>query len=204
MAAFFESARGPDGEGLLDVQVLDGVERPAERKRSPWNRIRQRGFRLAARYLFGATFDEPAHGWVVARFDGDRMKALWPDADVQMAGRKLRADQLAAREDFDGQHDPTAVFVAAGGPIRAGAERGRLSVLDVASLVAYLAGELVPDDLEGTLPRDWIDPAWLAAHPPRSVPASQLPGLVPSEAAPAAAVGDPAMLERLRSLGYVE
>ena len=204
LAAFFESARGPDGERLLDVQVLDGIERPADRRRSLWNRIRQRGFRLVASYGFGATFDDPAHGWVVARFDGDRMKSLWPDAIVSLDGHEMRAEELVAREDFDGQHDPTAVFVAAGGPIRARAERGRLSVLDVASLVAYLAGEPVPDDLEGTLPRDWIDPAWLKANPPRSVPASQLPGLVPSEAAPAAAVGDPAMLERLRSLGYVE
>jgi hypothetical protein len=204
LTAFFESARGPDGEGLLDVQVLDGIERPADRRRSLWNRIRQRGFRLAASYLFGATFDDPAHGWVVARFDGDHMKSLWPDATVSLDGREMRAEALVAREDFDGQHHDTAVFVAAGGPIRARAERGRISVLDVASLVAYLAGEPLPDDLEGRLPRDWIDPAWLAAHPPRSSPASALPGLLPSDSAPAESVGDPAMLERLRSLGYVE
>jgi hypothetical protein len=204
LSAFFESARGPHGERLLDVQVLDAVERPADRRRSLWNRIRQRGFRLVARYLAGASFDDPAHGWVVARFDAERMKSLWPDAEVSLAGRSMRADALAAREDFDGAHHPTAVFVAAGGPIRARSGRGRLSVLDVAPLLTYLAGEALPDDLEGSLPIDWIDPAWLEAHPPRRVPASQLPGLIPSRAMPAAEVGDPAMLERLRSLGYVE
>jgi hypothetical protein len=204
LAAFFESAHAPDGESLLDVQVLDGVERPADRRRSFWNRIRQRGFRLVARYLAGASFDDPAHGWVVARFDADRMKTLWPDAEVSLAGRALRADELAAREDFDGAHHSTAVFVAAGGPIRPRSGRGRLGVLDVAPLLAYLAGEPLPDDLEGSLPLEWIDPAWLESHPPRRVPASELPGLIPSQTTPAEAVGDPLMLERLRSLGYVE
>lgn len=204
LAGFFESARGPGGEALLDVQIVDAVERPAGRRRPFTARIWQAGFKLAARVLFGARFEDPAHGWVVARFEADAMERLWPDATVSLAGETLRADRLAYRETFDGTHDPTAVFIAAGGPIRQRAGRGRLSVLDLAPLLVYLAGQPIPDDLEGELPRDWIDPAYLAAHPPRSIAAELAPRLAPSDTTPAPAVGDAEMLERLRSLGYLE
>lgn len=204
LAAFFAGARGPDGEALVAVQVLDSVERPPEHRRSLWQRIRQRGFRLAAWLLFDTEFEGPAHAWLVVRFDSDRMEELWPEGPVQLAGRTLRADDVVLREDFDGTHHPTAVFAAAGGPIRPSAERGTLSVLDVAPLIAYLAGAPVPDDMEGVLPIDWIEPAWLAAHPPRALPAADAPRLEASEAVPAPAVGDPEMVDRLRSLGYLD
>ena len=204
LAAFLESARGPDGEALLDVQILDAAPRPPGRRRPLLGRVRQAGFKLAARFLYGARFEDPAHGWVVARFEADALERLWPDAAVSLAGESLRADRLAYRETFDGKHHPTALFIAAGGPIRHHTERRRLSVLDVAPLLVYLAGQPIPDDLEGHLPRDWIDPAYLAAHPPGAIAAAAAPRLAPSEAAPTPAVGDSEMLERLRSLGYLE
>jgi arylsulfatase A-like enzyme len=204
LAGFFESARGPGGEALLDVQVLDAAPRPPGHERPLGERLWQAGFRLVARMLYGARFEDPAHGWVVARFEVDALERLWPDALVSLAGETLRADRLVYRETFDGGHHPTAVFLAAGGPIRRRAGRGRLSVLDVAPLLVYLAGQPIPDDLEGELPRDWIDPAHLAAHPPEAIAASAAPRLAPSEVAPAPEIGDAEMLERLRSLGYLE
>lgn len=204
LAALFRSARDLDGNALLDVYVIDAVERPEGKERSLWNRVYQWGVRQAARLLFKARFQDPAHGWVLARFKAERMAALWPDAEVRLGDRTLRADALAFREDFDGRHHPTAIFVAAGGPIRKQGARGRLSVLDVAPLISYLATGTVPDDLEGVLPLDWIDPAWLAAHPPRVVPASEMPGLPARDDATRPEVGDDEMLERLRSLGYFD
>jgi hypothetical protein len=200
---FYRSMTTADGDPLLDVWVLDAAPRPEGAER-PWtNRLFQWGLRTFARTFYGADFAEPAHAWLLARFDDDRMQRLGPEARVRAAGRSVRAGDLAFAERFDGTHHETAVFLAAGGPIRPVAERARLSVLDVAPLVAHLAGQPVPDDLEGTLPEAFLDPAWLAAHPPRRVPAAEAPRFVADPRAAAPSVDDDAMVERLRALGYV-
>jgi arylsulfatase A-like enzyme len=206
LAAFLESARGPSGEPLLDVQVLDAAPRPPGRERGLVERAWQAGFRLAARWLYGARFEEPAHAFVVARFDGDALDRLWPDAEVTLAGAPLRVDQLAFREEFTGEHDETAILVAAGGPIAARARRDRLSVLDVAPLLLYLAGQPIPDDLEGELPRAWIRPDALAARAPRAIAAELAPRLPPEAELGAGSpeLDDEALRDRLRTLGYVE
>ena len=92
------------------------------------------------------------------------------------------------------------VFLAAGPGIAEG-PRVDLSVLDIAALVFHLSGQPIPDDLDGELPAQLLAPAWLAAHPPRSVSAAELPSLAsdPGEVDP-----DEAVTERLRSLGNVE
>jgi hypothetical protein len=81
------------------------------------------------------------------------------------------------------------------------AERGELSVLDIAPLYAYLAQAGIPDDLPGEFPAQWIEPATLAERPPRFVPAASLARL-PAPAAPA--IPDADLVERLRAMGYVE
>jgi hypothetical protein len=205
LAAFLASARGPEGEALLDVQVLDAAPRPPGRERPLLERAWQAGYRLAARWLYGARFDEPAHAFVVARFEADTLERLWPDAEVSIAGHPLRLDALVFREAFTGEHDPTAMLLAAGGPIAARSARDRLSVLDVAPLLLYLAGQPLPDDLEGELPRAWIRPEALAARPPARIAAALAPRLAPELATPGApGGGDAQLLERLRVLGYVE
>jgi hypothetical protein len=131
----------------------------------------------------------------------DALESVLPDGRVKIAGRLRPAREVVFGEGFTGAHDPVAVFVAAGGPLRHDAVRGRLSVLDVAPLFAYLAGGAIPDDLPGTLPARWIEREALAARPPRLVPAASLARL-PPPAAPA--IPDAELLERLRAMGYVE
>jgi hypothetical protein len=200
---FYGSIRDAQGAPLYNVVVLDAVERPPGRTRPLLTRLRQLAYRGLARWRFGVRFEEAAHGWLVALPEEETLARLWPDGPVSLAGETLPAHQVVFQEAFDGDHHPTAVFIAAGGPLRAHTQRRALSVLDLAPLLFYLAGQPIPDDLEGELPRDWIDPAHLAAHPPRSVAAAEVPGLARSPAAPAAGVDD-AMLERLRALGYVD
>jgi hypothetical protein len=200
---FYGSLRDAAGAPLYNVVVLDAVERPPGRGRPLLNRLRQLAYRGLARWRFGVRFEEAAHGWLVALPEEETLARVWPDGPVSLAGETLPAREVVFREGFDGDHHPTAVFVAAGGPLRAQPQRRALSVLDVAPLLFYLAGRPIPDDLEGELPRDWIDPAYLAAHPPRAVAAAEAPGLARSPAAPAAGVDD-AMLERLRALGYLD
>jgi hypothetical protein len=75
-------------------------------------------------------------------------------------------------------------------------------VLDVAPLLFQLAGRPIPDDLEHALRRELLDPAWLAAHPPRSAPAASV-ATVPHPASRTGA-SDAELEERLKALGYLE
>ena len=81
-------------------------------------------------------------------------------------------------------------------------ERDRVSVLDIAPMLFYLADQPIPDDLPGTLRTDWIEPAVLEAKPPREIRASEFPSL--PEGPEVESVEDPELTERLRALGYVE
>ena len=202
LAAFFREAATPAGEPLFTVELLDVAPRPSEAAR-PWTgRLRQWGLRLLMEHVFSVHLSTDAHAFLLMRPDHDALESVWPGGRVRVAGREIPVERVIDGDGFTGRHHPTALFVAAGGALRAIPERGRLSVLDVAPLVAYLAGAAIPDDLEGTLPRDWLEPAVLAERPPRTVAARSLPRLPDPEAPPPGF--DRERLEQLRSMGYLE
>jgi hypothetical protein len=190
------------GDALYTVDVLDGAPRPPGHERPLLDRLRQWGVRTAASWLFNTEFGEDAHAWILARPNREALDPLWPEGRVAGQGREWSVAEIAGPDDFSGRHHPTAVFLAAGGPIRPQRERLRLSVLEVAPLLVHLAGEAVPDDLERAVPAPLLDPAWLAAHPPRVVPAASLP-IPPRPAGADAGAGDEELRERLRGLGYI-
>ncbi|MGH0030360.1 MAG: alkaline phosphatase family protein [Myxococcota bacterium] len=196
------SARTLGGEPLLEVNVLDVAERPPGHERSLLDRLRQWRVR-AFLWWMGVTFDDPAHAYAFGRLRDDVLLPLWPEGEIRLGDETVPLAGFAYPHEFSGTHHPTAVFLAAGPAIARRPERTALSVLDVAPLLLYLAGQPVPDDLEGQLRSDLLDPAWLAAHPVRRVPAEALPPLPEAPAAEEAA-DDAAILERLRSLGYAE
>jgi hypothetical protein len=187
LVAFLASATTEDGRALFDVVRLDQAERPPGHERPILDRIEQWFWRAVARLAYSVEFSDDAHAWLVARPMGEVLESAPPTGQVRIGG-ELRP----ARE---------VIYVAAGGPLRHDAVRGRLSVLDVAPLFAHLAGAAIPDDLPGALPERWIEPAALAARPPRRVPAGSLARL-PTPDAPA--IPDAELLERLRAMGYVE
>jgi hypothetical protein len=195
------SATTEDGQPLFGVVRLDAARRPPGHERGLLDRAEQWLWRAVARFSFSVDFSDDAHAWLVARPMDDALESVWPDGQVRIAGRLLPAREVLFGDGFSGGHDPVAVFVAAGGPLRHEPKRGRLSVLDVAPLYAYLAGAAIPDDLPGALPTRWIEPAALAERPPRRVPAGSLARL-PEPVAPA--ISDAMLLEQLRAMGYVE
>jgi hypothetical protein len=140
----------------------------------------------------------PAHGWLLARPDQPLLERVCPDGALTTVGGPVRCGELAHVEEFSGAHDPTAVFLAAGGPIRHRAGRGRLHVLDLAPLIVYLAGQPIPNDLEGRLPSWLLDPGYLHRHPPAKIAMRDT-----VRRGTGKAEEDPELVRRLRSLGYV-
>jgi hypothetical protein len=201
LVAFYAGATTESGEPLFTVEVFDQVERPAAARRPLAARARQWVLRQVLERWFSVRLDADAHAYVLVRPNDAALESAWPDGRVRVAGRTVALAELVDGDGFSGRHHPTALFLAAGGALRHVPQRGRLSVLDVAPLVAYLADAGIPDDLEGRLPEEWIEPGVLARRPPRRVAAEALPRLPAPDAADAP---DAVLLERLRSMGYVE
>ena len=99
-----------------------------------------------------------------------------------------------------GLHAPFGVFLAAGAGFRRGGQTRGLTILDVAPTVLHALGEPVPLDMDGKVGASSFEAAWLEANPPRYVDTDT--SLLPLTA-PTGEVSEE-MLERLRSLGYLE
>ena len=99
---------------------------------------------------------------------------------------------------------PDGIAILAGGPVTPSAERGRISVFDVAPTAAALLGLPVAADLEGRARTDLLDPAFLAAHPVRPISTWERVGARDADDSGGAdrAIED-AEIERLRALGYL-
>ena len=198
----FDSYRTLEGAPLFFTNAIDVAERPPPLAR-PWTeRLWQWGIRTLTEQVFGTRVDPTAQAMVFALPRGGNLEDVWPDGEIDAGGTRRPVRDVLHQQLFTGTHHPTAIFLAAGGPIRPSEERARLSVLDVAPLVLYLADTPIPDDLEGTLPTAHLDAATLEANPPEYVPAAELPGL-PPDASSAMPRSDPALTDRLRALGYL-
>ncbi|NQZ95600.1 MAG: alkaline phosphatase family protein [Myxococcales bacterium] len=203
LIALLDSFETLEGDALFYTSALDVAPRPASMARPFLERVGQWFLKRVMDWGFDTKVDPTAQALVFGLPRGDRIAPLWPDSEIRVAGEVVPISHVIYRQRFTGTHHPTAVFIAAGGPIARRAERGRLSVLDVAPLVSYLAGSPIPDDFEHDLPVDWIEPARLAAMPSRVVPGSSLPGLG-EDPERMSDVRDPALVEKLRTLGYIE
>ncbi len=200
LAELIESSRTEDGTGLYWAsEVFDVAPRPEGRERTLGNRLRQWTLRTILEVGFDVHFDSTAHAIVLALPRGGVLDALWPEGRVRVAGNERGIDEVFSRQVFTGEHDATAIFLAAGAPIRHIEGRGRISVLDVAPLIFHLAGAPVPDDLEGAVPEAWLVEGEVVRH----VAAELLPGIRRAEAA-GVDPSDPRLIEKLRRLGYIE
>jgi hypothetical protein len=130
------------------------------------------------------------------------LDSIWPRGSVEIDTRSLRIDELAEPNEFSGTHRRTGIFIAAGGPFRHASKRSSLSVLDIAPLLFYLAGQPVPDDLEGRVPRSVLPWSRLLLHPVRYVDATSLP--VSNEAREPVDAAGSDLDDQLRTLGYIE
>ena len=202
LVAELASWRSSDGERLFDTNVIEAAARPAGQRMSVFRRLKQWGIKFVMQHLYKMNADRPGHAYIFARPRDDVLSDLWPNGRIEAGGKQLEIDEAYYRDSFSGEHDPVGIFIAAGGPIARRAQRARLSVVDVAPLIFYLAGAAIPDDLEGKLPSRILDAEYLATHPPRKVAADTLAEFPPILEA-VDPVEDRELLEKLRRLGYV-
>ena len=165
-----------DGSGHLFLPLKNGAELPP-------------GCPASVRDVVDKTYMQIDH-WV-----GELVRNL-PEHAIVM----LVSDHGMAPGGERGLHAPFGVFLAAGGGFRRGGQTRGMTILDVAPTVLHALGEPVPLDMDGKVGVSSFEAAWLEAHPPRYVDAdtSLHPVKAPTEEA------SEEMLERLRSLGYLE
>jgi hypothetical protein len=203
LVALLDSYTTQEGDPLLLVSTIDVADRPVDAQGSLWSRLRQWTARLVIRYWFDVQIDPlPPHAVVFAMPISRDLDELWPEGSVRVLGETMPIQRAMNRHEFTDEHDETGIFLAAGGPIRAGVERSKISVPEVAPLLFYLSDQPIPDDLPGQLPRDILAPEVLAENPPRTARASNFPDL--PEGPEVEAISDPDLVERIRSLGNLE
>jgi predicted AlkP superfamily phosphohydrolase/phosphomutase len=96
---------------------------------------------------------------------------------------------------------PQGIFFAGGQGVRQGVRLPAISLLDVAPFLLHTLGLPIPNDLEGRVPAEALDPAWSTKHAVRA-------GAAAAERAPDKPMLNPEaeeeILQRLRALGYLE
>lgn len=100
------------------------------------------------------------------------------------------------------------VFIAAGGPVRAGGGRATgVSIYDVAPTILHLLGLQVAPSLSGSVLTEIFEPEWVAAHPVRHGEAYPGPPVdLPEDVQEGGRDSgvDARLRDELRALGYIE
>jgi len=143
-------------------------------------------------------------------FAGPSME-LAPDLTVLLADGGqvsiLASDEpFKLRPEVRGAHRLEGVFIADGPALRTGEQLAPLSILDMAPLLLHSLGLPIPDDMEGRVPTEALEPAALLAQPVRTVSQPGAAATPPQTwSGPVMDEEDEAeMLRRLRALGYVQ
>jgi len=136
-------------------------------------------------------------GRFLARSDRDTTIVVLSDHGFE------RQEPDAKRGHHGHDHAPPGILVAFGRNVRRGHDLGRAHIDDVAPTLFHLAGIPLSEELDGELLTELLEPQFLAAHPPLTVPSyeSGPPRIVRGTGASSQ---DDQMLGNLRALGYIE
>ena len=106
----------------------------------------------------------------------------------------------AALAAVSGSHTPEGIFVAAGGPFRRGVQLEAPELADVLPTALHLLGAPLPDDLDGRVLEEALEPAYVAGHPVRSAAREGRAG----DRVTLSSDDEGEMRKFLQGLGYVE
>jgi len=99
-------------------------------------------------------------------------------------------------------HNMDGIIAAAGGPIRENQWIDGATVLDITPTILTLLGLPVAEDMDGKVLRDMMSDLFLSDHPVATIPSYEGGGQGDEE--PRESAYDEEVLQRLRSLGYID
>ena len=146
------------------------------------------------------------------RLLGELLETVGPDATVILlsdhgfksdANRPLDSDSRIDRGRAAEWHTPVGVLVMAGPDIRQGFDLGAASVLDITPTILALFGLPVARDMDGQPLTEALLPAFLQAHPVTWIDSYGGARAPEEDGALVASAGDPEVIEKLRSIGYI-
>ena len=115
------------------------------------------------------------------------------------------SETVSKRPGVCGSHRAVGVFGARGPAIRPGLIGNELSILDIAPTVLYSLGLPLPEELQGRMPEEIYQDAFVKQNPVRKVAGISGTGSPTSNApVPGELEDEETVLERLRELGYIE
>lgn len=123
-----------------------------------------------------------------------------------LSDRRRPIERITAEAFFDtlhpnADHLPNGICLIKGPLVRRGARLSEASIVDLAPTALYLMGEAIPDNMDGRVLSEAIDPDWLAQHPPRYVAGHQEARDLHGPAYGEEEIGQ--VEDRLRGLGYL-
>jgi len=147
------------------------------------------------------------HVWTREEAFPGKLTDIAPDLTLELrdggAPSTVQSDALLFRRaEPIGSHRPEGIFLARGPAVANGARLPQISVLDVTPILLYALGVPVPEDLEGRVPLDLFEPAFVRTRPLITGEQTRPPEAFPS--LPSDGEGDQAVMARLRALGYVD
>ena len=129
---------------------------------------------------------------------------LGPDTVVIVASDHGHSPTIVDRLYSQHWHGPPGILLLQGGPVKRGEALQGATIYDLYPTVLYLLGLPVPQDAEGKVLLEALDPAFVSAHPVRTVPSYRGLGLSPGlPGASRDSTRDEREIEKLRSLGYI-
>lgn len=129
----------------------------------------------------------------------DHGGGAWTELEGIFGGAQV---QGGTYENYSGNHRINGIFLAKGPGMKRGQRLADASIYDIAPLALYLGGLPVAADMRGTVPEALFDPAYLAAHPRRTVPGFGPREIPESALASQSHSSDEEYKARLEALGY--
>lgn len=118
---------------------------------------------------------------------------------IQYAEQSIPVNHLFFLRTFSGAHDSNGILMMKGPQLKRGVTIGETQLVDIAPTLLHLTEQSVSREIEGAVIEDAFEPEWLNENPILFVDQYEdvLYDTPPQES-------NGALLERLRSMGYVE